>query len=265
MKRVPLSRLERQIQQAREGPELQALLVPLKQDPRQGAQRIVERTERRLLAAARERERLAGLFELRRQLIAAGARWVAGVDEVGVGPLAGPVVACAVVLPEEMDLPGLNDSKKLSPGARQELSRRIRAQAVDVSVAEVTPHDIDRLNIYHAALEAMRRAVVGLTQPPDHVLVDAHTIPGLEVRQTAIVGGDSKDGSIAAASIVAKVYRDALMVELDARFPVYGFARHKGYPTPDHQEALRVHGPSPEHRRSFAPVARAAVGRSAPA
>jgi len=206
-------------------------------------------------AARRERRRLAGLFALRARLLRAGARIVAGVDEVGVGPLAGPLVACAVILPERVELPGLDDSKRLSPQARERLAVKIREQALALGLGFLTPQEVDAFNVHRASLEAMRRAVLQLAMMPDHVLVDARTIPGITPPQTALVHGDAVDGSIAAASIVAKVHRDAFMVQLHERFPGYGFAGHKGYPTREHLAALRRLGPSPMHRRSFAPVA----------
>jgi ribonuclease HII len=215
--------------------------------------------ERRRRAERAEARRLAALFELRARLRAAGARCVAGVDEVGMGPLAGPVVAAAVVLPERPDLPGLDDSKRLGRAARERLDACIQAQALAVGLGIVEPADVDRWNILRAGLEAMRRAVLGLVLAPDHVLVDARTIPDLACAQTPIVGGDALDGSIAAASIVAKVARDAIMRRLDERHPGWGFAQHKGYATRDHLEALRRLGPSPVHRRSFGPVALAAL------
>jgi ribonuclease HII len=174
---------------------------------------------------------------------------------VGVGPLAGPVVAAAVVLPAEVELPGLDDSKRLSPAARVELDRAIRDQALALSIGEVSPAEIDRLNIFHAALEAMRRAVVGLSPPADHLLVDARRIPGVDTPQTALVHGDAIDGSIAAASIVAKVWRDDFMRRLGERYPGYGFDRHMGYPTAQHVAALQELGACEVHRRSFGPVA----------
>jgi ribonuclease HII len=158
-----------------------------------------------------------------------------------------------VILPGRVDLPGLGDSKQLPRAARERLDRAIRAQALAVSVGEVWPADVDRLNVYHAALEAMRRAVSGLAPPPDQLLVDARTVPGVAMPQTAIVRGDALDGSIAAASIVAKVHRDAIMRRLEAEHPGYGFARHMGYSTREHLAALRRLGPSPMHRRSFTP------------
>jgi ribonuclease HII len=164
------------------------------------------------------------------------------------------VVAAAVVLPERVALPGLDDSKRLAPELRERLAAEIRAQALALALAEVWPDEIDRRNVYRAGLEAMRRAVLALPLAPDHVLVDARTIPGIAAEQTPLVGGDARDGSIAAASVVAKVHRDAIMVRLDGEFPGYGFAEHKGYATASHLAALRRRGPCPVHRRSFAPV-----------
>jgi ribonuclease HII len=237
---------------------LSELAAALRGDPRAGARSLAERCERRAAAIRSERARLARLFENRRRLFESGARRVAGVDEAGVGPLAGPVVAAAVVLPEEPELPGLDDSKKLAPATRERLADAIRHQALEWAVGEVWPEEIDRLNIYHASLLSMRRAVEALSRHPDHVLVDARTIPGIRAPQTPLVRGDARDACIAAASIVAKVHRDAIMERLDARYPAYGFARNKGYPTPQHIDALRRVGASAVHRRSFAPVARLA-------
>lgn len=240
---------------------LSELAAALRDDPRAGARSLAKRCERKVAAIQRERARLALLFENRRRLLERGVRRVAGVDEVGMGPLAGPVVAAAVVLPDEPELPGLNDSKKLAPTTRERLADAIRRQAIDWAVGEVWPEEIDRLNIYQAGLLSMRRAVEGLSRNPDHVLVDARVIPGIRAPQTPLVHGDARDACIAAASIVAKVHRDAIMLRLDARYPTYGFARNKGYPTPQHIEALNRAGASAVHRRSFAPVAR--LGRNA--
>jgi ribonuclease HII len=237
-------------------PEVEARWVPwLRRDARRGAQALADGIERRREKRAAERARVEALFAYRAWLFERGARRVAGVDEVGVGPLAGPVVAAAVVLPETVTLPGLNDSKKLRPEERERLDAEIRAQALAIAIGEATSEEVDRVNILQATLLAMQRAVAGLEAQPDHVLVDARTIPGVTIAQTSIVGGDARDGSIAAASIVAKVYRDACMRRLDTRYPGYGFARHKGYGTEDHLNALARLGPSREHRRSFAPVA----------
>ncbi len=237
--------------------ERRALLARLGADPRLGARRLAETERRRDERRAAEARRVDRLLARRRALVAAGARVVAGVDEVGMGPLAGPVVAAAVVLPERFDLPGLDDSKRLAPRTRERLAGQIHAQALAVAVAELSPREIDARGILRAAQEAMRRAIAGLAAPPDHALVDGREVPDLGCAQTAIVGGDGLDASIAAASIVAKVHRDALMRELDGLHPGYGFAVHVGYPTPAHLAALRRLGPSPIHRRSFAPVAEA--------
>jgi ribonuclease HII len=256
--REPLVRLRERALAPLPDAERSALLDALRADPRRGARDLALRMERRRCAEEAEAERVARLFERRRRLFESGARLVAGVDEVGMGPLAGPVVAVAVILPERTDLPGLKDSKQLGRGAREALAPRIREQAIACAAGKVAPHEIDRLNIHRAGLEAMRRAVAALAVHPDWVLVDARTIPDIAVPQTAIVGGDASDGTIAAASIVAKVHRDAIMRHLGTRYPGYGFDRHMGYGTEQHLEALRRLGPSPVHRRSFAPVAKAA-------
>jgi ribonuclease HII len=188
-----------------------------------------------------------------------GIRHVAGVDEVGMGPLAGPVVAAAVVFPPGTRLDGVADSKVLRASVREELAVEIRRRAVSVGIGVVEPGEIDRLNIYWAGLRACRLAVEALAVVPGFVLVDGREIPELPMPQSAYPKGDSFVCSIAAASIVAKVHRDGLMRELDRRYPGYGFARHMGYSTAAHFAAIREHGPSPVHRRSFAPV-RAALG-----
>jgi ribonuclease HII len=179
---------------------------------------------------------------------------VAGVDEAGRGPLAGPVVAAAVILDELQPIRGLKDSKVLSEKRREALYDEIRAKALCCSIAEASVDEIDALNILQATLLAMRRAVEGLRLLPAKVLVDGNRLPVLRVPAEAIVQGDARVQAISAASILAKVHRDRLCAELHAAHPQYGFAAHKGYPTPDHLEALRLHGASPVHRRSFAPV-----------
>ncbi|RKR04433.1 RNase HII [Kushneria sinocarnis] len=181
---------------------------------------------------------------------------LAGVDEVGRGPLIGAVVAAAVMLDPERPITGLADSKKLTAGRREELDRLIREQALAVSLGEASSTEIDTLNIHHATHLAMRRAIDGLAIQPEYLLVDGHRLPGHHVPGEAVVRGDARVEAIAAASIVAKVARDARMVALDAQHPEYGLAAHKGYPTRAHLEALERLGPLPEHRRSFAPVRR---------
>jgi ribonuclease HII len=180
---------------------------------------------------------------------------VAGVDEAGRGPLAGPVVAAAVILDELAPIQGLADSKKLTPRQRERLYDEIRAKALCCSVAQSSVEEIDALNILQATMLAMRRAVQGLRLKPGKVLVDGNRLPALEVLSEAVVGGDAKVPAISAASILAKVTRDRLLLDLHERHPEYGFDRHKGYGTAQHLAALRKMGPLPEHRRSFAPVA----------
>ncbi len=198
---------------------------------------------------------------LERLLWRVGIRLVAGVDEVGMGPLAGPVVAAAVVLPAETHVHGVADSKALTPAVRERLAGEIERRALGIGLGVASPEEIDRVNIYQAGLLALRRAVDAL-QPlvPGFVLVDGREIPGLGMPQSAYPKGDAFVSSIAAASIVAKCRRDALMRDLDAQYPVYGFGRHMGYATREHLAALRAYGPSPIHRRSFAPVAAASGG-----
>ena len=179
---------------------------------------------------------------------------VAGVDEAGRGPLAGPVVAAAVILDELHPVRGLADSKTLTPARRAWLFDEICAKALCVSIAEASVEEIDSLNILQATLLAMQRAVLGLRLAPKQVLVDGNQVPALSMPAQAIVRGDAKVAAISAASILAKVHRDRLCAELHARFPGYGFDGHKGYPTPEHLAALQRHGPCVAHRRSFGPV-----------
>jgi ribonuclease HII len=193
-----------------------------------------------------------------RKLWQSGLTAVAGVDEAGVGPMAGPVVAAAVIFTPELHIKGVHDSKQVPAPKRDELYDVIvkRAVAYAIGVAEVD--EIDRVNIYHAALAACRRAIEGLCVKPEHVLIDGRPVRALTIPQTHIVGGDRKSFCIAAASIIAKVARDRLMCEYDSRYPGYGFARHKGYCTAEHFDAIAKLGPSPIHRTSFAPVSAAA-------
>ena len=189
-----------------------------------------------------------------RELWSEGFSLIAGVDEAGRGPLAGPVVAAAVILPKGSFLSGLDDSKKLSPQKREEIFSGIWREAGAVGVGVVSEVTIDRINILQATYLAMRQAVSELKVSPDYLLVDGMTVPGLDTPQLAIVSGDSLSISVAAASIVAKVTRDRIMAEKDKRFPQYGFAKHKGYGTKGHLRALGEYGVSPLHRRSFRPV-----------
>jgi ribonuclease HII len=181
---------------------------------------------------------------------------VAGVDEAGRGPLAGPVVAAAVILDDQNPIHGLADSKVLTARKREQLYDEIRAKALCCSIAEASVAEIDEINILQATMLAMRRAVEGLRLKPAKVLVDGNRLPVLDMLAEAIVKGDSKVAAISAASILAKVTRDRWCAELDAQYPQYGFAGHKGYGTAEHLQALQAHGACPEHRRSFSPVAK---------
>ena len=184
-------------------------------------------------------------------------RLVAGVDEAGRGPLAGSVVAAAVILPANHEIKGLNDSKKLSEKKREHLFEQIIDQAIGYSIAESSVEEIDHLNILHASMLAMKRAVESLKQTPDQVLIDGNRCPDVCLPAKAIVGGDGIEPSISAASILAKVTRDRQMIKLDSEFPEYGFAKHKGYPTKLHREMLIKYGALAVHRKSFAPVRQA--------
>ncbi len=212
----------------------------------------------------RSRKSLSETQTLQQSFVWGDPGLVAGVDEAGRGPLAGPVVAAAVILDETQPIIGLNDSKKLSATRRDRLFDEIRARALCCSVAMASVEEIDRLNILQATMLAMRRAVDGLRLKPRLVLVDGNRLPVLDVRAEAIVQGDAKVQAISAASILAKVTRDRGLDELHERYPHYGFDQHKGYGTAHHLEALRRWGPCPAHRRSFAPVAEA-VRRAADA
>jgi ribonuclease HII len=244
----------------RERPLPRRLHDALRADPRAGVAAILEAIEQRQSARRREGQRVARLCRFERELQVQGFARVAGVDEAGMSPLAGPVVAGAVVLPPGYRRRGIDDSKKLSAEQREELVVHIKREALAWAIGVVEPEEIDRINIYRAGLLAMRRAVEGLCLPPDYLLIDARSLRELPIPQRGIVRGDAQSISIAAASIVAKTSRDALMVELDRRFPGYGFARHKGYPVHDHVRAIGELGVCEQHRRSFAPVREALGG-----
>ena len=231
-------------------------LQALREDPRQGARDLAERLEKRKAAARAEQRRLDKLTEFERALWDQGVELVGGVDEVGMAPLAGPVIAAAVILPRGARLEGVNDSKQLTPEEREALDPKIRALAISWSIGRAEVEEIDRINIYQAGLLALKRAVLGLNPQPQHLLVDARKLD-LPMPQQPIIKGDARSLTIGAASIVAKVHRDRLMTDLDARFPGYNLGGNKGYPTPDHLEALQRLGACALHRRTFGPVARA--------
>lgn len=195
-----------------------------------------------------------GLYKYEHYWASQGYSAIAGTDEAGRGPLAGPVVAAAVVLPLGLDIPFLNDSKLVSPPRREALFEVIRENAVACSWSCINSVDIDRINIYQASRVAMMQALAGLEHPFDLVLSDAMPLPDLSVHCFPIIHGDALSASIAAASIIAKVVRDRIMKDLDAEFPEYGFKRHKGYGTPEHLQAIKLYGPCAIHRQSFAPI-----------
>lgn len=218
-------------------------------DDRKGVQKLLEQYRKKEEALAREIERIREMSRYEEKYSHLG--YLCGIDEVGRGPLAGPVVACAVILPPDCQILYLNDSKKLSAGKREKLYGEIMEQAVSVGIGMVGPDRIDEINILQATYEAMREAVRKLTVMPQLLLNDAVTIPGVPIPQVPIIGGDGKSISIAAASIVAKVTRDRMMEEYDKIMPEYGFASNKGYGTEAHIAALGKFGPSPIHRATF--------------
>jgi ribonuclease HII len=231
----------------------------LEVDPRAGAREVLRLVLRRRHANRAEGQRLRHLLRYEGELWDRGLVRVGGVDEAGMAPLAGPVVAGACILPRDYRPRGIDDSKQLDRKDRERLADDIKRNAVAWAVGRADVEEIDRLNIYRAGLLALTRAVQALGTVPEHVLVDARKLPELRLPQTPIVHGDALSLTIAAASILAKTTRDALMAELDAEHPGYGFARHKGYPTAEHFDALRRLGACPIHRRSFQPV-REALG-----
>ncbi|MDX1675443.1 MAG: ribonuclease HII [Longimicrobiales bacterium] len=207
-----------------------------------------------MAAARRKRRRRGAPLTLERELWGEGLEHVAGLDEVGRGPLAGPVVAAAVIFRPEDRVPGVTDSKVLTPEEREELVVEIRRRALCIGVGAASPREVDRLNILRASHLAMRRALEHLSVSPEHILVDGLPVPELGLEHTAVVDGDRKSYTIASASIVAKTTRDGLMRRLAARYPAYGWETNVGYSTPGHIEALSECGPTPHHRRSFVPV-----------
>jgi ribonuclease HII len=231
----------------------------LRGDPRPSARAILAAIERRRHDNRAEGQRLRVLLRYEMSLWTAGVTRVAGVDEAGMSPLAGPVAAAAVVFPPGTRIAYVDDCKRLDARERERLAPIIREKALAWAVAFVEPEDIDRLNIYWAGIAAMTRALAALPLAPEHLLIDARKLREVPTPQQAIIRGDQKSLSIAAASILAKTARDARMCELDVTYPGYGFAKHKGYPVKAHFQALRKLGACPIHRRSFAPV-REALG-----
>lgn len=239
----------RDLLQAAEDQMLPDFIARFESDERSGVRQLVQRAQKRLDALEKERERLMAMHQYEEQYKDCQA--ICGIDEAGRGPLAGPVVAAAVILPKDCEILYLNDSKQLSAKKRELLYDEIMEKAVSVGVGYATPQRIDEINILQATYEAMRQAVNKLSVCPDILLNDAVRIPGLSMQQVPIVKGDAKSVSIAAASIIAKVTRDRLMMEYDKAMPQYHFAANKGYGSAEHIEALAVYGASPIHRRSF--------------
>ncbi|WNS79744.1 ribonuclease HII [Domibacillus sp. DTU_2020_1001157_1_SI_ALB_TIR_016] len=227
-------------------------LARWEKDERRGVQAAVKACRRRLQKKKDEQERLKQMMAYERAAMKRGMQSIAGIDEAGRGPLAGPVVAAACILPDGFLPEGLNDSKKIKESIRDELYALIIEKAA-VGVGIVSAEEIDRINIYEAAKKAMMLAVESLPKQPDHLLVDAMTLPAA-ISQEAIIKGDAKSASIAAASIIAKVTRDRLMKEYAAQFPGYGFEKNMGYGTKEHIEGLKQFGVTPQHRKTFAPV-----------
>ena len=228
---------------------LPSFIMAYESDERSGVIKLVEQAKKRLQKLEEERKRIWKLQEYERKY--GQYTYICGIDEVGRGPLAGPVVACAVILPKDHSILYLNDSKKLTAHKREELYDVIMREAVAVGLGMASPARIDEINILQATYEAMRQAVSKLAVMPQLLLNDAVTIPGIEIPQVPIIKGDAKSASIAAASIVAKVTRDRLMVEYDKTMPEYGFASNKGYGSAEHIAALQKYGPTPIHRASF--------------
>jgi len=231
----------------------------LEQDSRAGVQSLFRRELRAREVHKNAINRVEEMLEAERSLWARGLELIAGVDEVGVGPLAGPVLAAAVILPKETRILGVDDSKKLTHSKREILAVQIKEEAITYAFGLCEPEEIDQHNIYQASRLAMFKAVANLKKKPQHLLVDARTVPKTTVGQTNMIHGDARSHSIAAASIIAKVERDALMEDYALQYPGYGFEKHRGYGTAAHIDALDSLGPTPIHRKSFAPVAHAAM------
>ncbi len=228
---------------------MKILLHDYQNDQRLGVKKLLYKYNKKLEAYRSEKKRTEKMFFYEKQYKT--YRVICGIDEVGRGPLAGPVTACAVILDPKKEILYLNDSKKLSEKKREELYKEIMEKAISVAVAETDWNRIDEINILQADYEAMRKAIKKLSPQPELLLNDAVTIPEISIKQVPIIHGDALSASIAAASIVAKVTRDRQMVEYDKKFPEYGFAANKGYGTKEHIAALKKYGPSPIHRKSF--------------
>ena len=232
----------------------EAFVERLKSDERSGVQKLVKQYENKMQKEYDEFQKFITMSIYENELRYSGVELIAGIDEVGRGPLAGPVIAAAVVLPADCWLFGIDDSKKLSEAKRLYFSEEIKKHAISIGVGICTSEEIDRLNIYEATKVAMERAIAKMDPKPQHLLLDAMTLPNVNIPQTPIIKGDSKSVSIAAASIIAKVTRDAYMKRLGQKYPAYGFERHVGYGTKEHLKAIEENGIISEHRQSFEPI-----------
>lgn len=253
----PLSQMNvREVEEALFKDPSPRMICACQKDPRQGVRQLAVRLLKFQQAQAVEEARIQLMLVEEKKLWQQGFLLLAGIDEAGRGPLAGPVFAAACILPVRFILPGLNDSKMLTESKREKLYTQIQAQAIDYAIGSAEPAEIDSLNILQATKLAMKRAVEGLKVRPHYLMIDALTLPTVKLPQLPLIGGDLISATIAAASILAKVTRDRLMVELDTLYPEYMFSRNKGYGTSEHMQVLRRLGPCPLHRRSFAPVKR---------
>lgn len=246
---LSIKEIKQQFEQAGQE-QWNALFSQYKMDERSGVQKLIVQYKKKLQAYAKEQQRLKKMLEFERKY-GDDFSCICGIDEAGRGPFAGPVVAGAVVLPVGLKIEGLNDSKKVSPKKRDELFEEIQEKAVSVGIGMSSPARIDEINILQATYEAMQHAVEDLNVVPDLLLNDAVTIPQIPIKQVGIVKGDARSLSIAAASIIAKVTRDRLMVEYAELYPEYGFEKNKGYGSEEHRAALKAHGPCPIHRSTF--------------
>ncbi len=245
--KLTLSQMDDTLKNA--GDKLSDYLKAFREDVRPGARRLVEKYQKAMDKLEAEKKRIVKMMEYERRY--ADYEYIAGIDEVGRGPLAGPVVTCAVILPKDCDILYINDSKQLTQKKREELYEEITAKAISYGIGISSPQRIDEINVLQANYEAMRQSIKNLSVIPDILLNDAVTIPEVRIPQVPIIKGDTKSISIAAASIVAKVHRDRLMVEYDKQYPGYGFASNKGYGSEEHVQAIKKLGPSPIHRKSF--------------
>jgi len=239
----------KEILQAASMEKLPEFIAEYENDPRSGVQKLVSSAQKKIDTLEKERQRIENLKKYEKEY--AQYTYICGIDEVGRGPLAGPVVAGAVILPKDCDILYINDSKKLSAAKREELYDIIMEQAVATGLGTIGPDRIDEINILQATYEAMRQAIAQLSPQPDLLLNDAVTIPKVTIPQVPIIKGDAKSISIGAASIIAKVTRDRMMVYYDSIYPEYGFASNKGYGSAEHIAALKKYGPTPIHRRTF--------------